>query len=281
MKESNKIIHGLWIGNELSAIEQLCIQSFIQNGHIFTLWSYAVIKNIPKGTILENASDIIPHNEIFSYIHTNKYGHGKGSYAGFSDIFRYKLLYEKGGWWTDMDVTCLKPFDFEDDYVFRKNGNKGVVGNILKCPKNNDLMKYCYENAHQQINENNKDWMLPIKILNSGIKQFKLEQYILDFTNEDSWPVIIKLLATGNNLNSSFYAIHWMNEEWRRHGLKKDAFIEQSSIQQLLEKHTIDHHFLSEKEEKQFHFSLSKWNYRIINLKARIRWLWSGFIGKE
>jgi mannosyltransferase OCH1-like enzyme len=29
-----------------------------------------------------------------------------GSYAGFADHFRYKLLLEKGGWWPDLDMPC-------------------------------------------------------------------------------------------------------------------------------------------------------------------------------
>jgi hypothetical protein len=31
---------------------------------------------------------------------------GKGTYAGFSDLFRYKMLFDRGGWWVDTDVVC-------------------------------------------------------------------------------------------------------------------------------------------------------------------------------
>lgn len=42
----------------------------------------------------------------------------QGSYSAFSNQFRYTLLYDKGGWWVDTDVVCLRRFDFDDDFVF-------------------------------------------------------------------------------------------------------------------------------------------------------------------
>lgn len=275
MNESNRIINGLWIGNELSALEQLCILSFIKNGHTFQLWTYSEINNIPKGTVIKNANDIIDSKDIFSYVNTNKFGHGKGSYAGFSDIFRYKLLVEFGGWWTDMDITCLKKLDFEEDYVFRQNGTKGVVGNLMKCPPNSNLMQFCYENASQKINQHNKDWMLPINILNSGIEKFNLNRFIKQISSEDSWVLVAKLLTSNTNLNKDWYAIHWMNEEWRRHQLDKTKFMHDSTIQQLLHDYDIKHQLLDKNEKMRLNFNLSKWNYRILNLKARINWLFN------
>jgi len=35
----------------------------------------------------------------------------------YSDLFRYSVLHQMGGWWSDLDVVCLKPFDFDDPYV--------------------------------------------------------------------------------------------------------------------------------------------------------------------
>ena len=76
---SNKNIHGLWIGSKLSSIELLCINSFIANGHKFHLWVYEDLENIlPEAVILEDASKIIPKEEVFYYKNSNQYGHGKG-----------------------------------------------------------------------------------------------------------------------------------------------------------------------------------------------------------
>jgi hypothetical protein len=133
MHEENKIVHGLWIGKHLSLVELLCLHSFLRQGHEFHLWTYDQLETpVPSGIFIEDASQIIASDEVFAYRNRNQFGHGKGSYAGFSDIFRYRLLYLKGGWWTDMDVVCLSPLDFREPYVFRTHHDFAAVGNIMK-----------------------------------------------------------------------------------------------------------------------------------------------------
>ena len=41
-------IQSLWIGNTLSNVEKLCINSYIKNGHEFDLYTYGEIDNIPE-----------------------------------------------------------------------------------------------------------------------------------------------------------------------------------------------------------------------------------------
>lgn len=98
-------VQGLWVGTQLSPIESYCIKSYIKQGHDFHLYGYNDFATLPKGTILKDANSIIPENQIFRY----KSGPGKGSLAAFADLFRYHLLSEKGGWWTDMDFLCMNP----------------------------------------------------------------------------------------------------------------------------------------------------------------------------
>lgn len=240
LTEDNKIVHGLWIGENLSKLELLTINSFINNGHQFYLWLYKPINNIlPEGVICKDANTIIPENKIFRYKYKNQYGHGKGSLGGFSDIFRYKLLYEYGGWWTDMDITCLKPLNFVQDYVFRTHHELKLVGNLMKCPKKSELMAQCYKRATAEINEENKDWNKPIQILVDEVKNYKLENNIIELSNQDSWKLIIKLLKKDYQIPSKWYVIHWVNEEWKRNKIRKDYFIEDSTIYLLLQKNNI------------------------------------------
>lgn len=104
MQESNtiQIIQGLWIGPELSRLEKLCINSFLKNGHEFHLYTYQDVIGIPEKCKIKDANDIIPKDEIFYYSDT------KGNPSAFSNMFRYKLLYDLGGYWSDMDMICLK-----------------------------------------------------------------------------------------------------------------------------------------------------------------------------
>ncbi len=236
---SNNIdIHGLWIGKKLSKIELLCIQSFIDNGHRFHLWVYDDIETqLPKELIIENAEEIINKKDVFCYKNKNQFGHGKGSYAGFSDVFRYKLLYEKGGWWVDMDVVCLKYLEFENEYVFRTHHDFAMVGNIMKCPKGSKLMIDCYNEAYKLVDADNKDWNLPISILNKYVQKYGYERYIIEFTNPDSWHYLRKMFIGKFQAPQHWYAVHLLNEEWRRNKINKNAIPNRSFIGKLMIKH--------------------------------------------
>src|SRR5262245_34843930 len=140
------IIQGLWIGPELSTMEQLSIASFLANGHSYHLYCYGGVKNIPHGAVVKDASEILPSSAIFQYrLHA--------SYSGFSNFFRYKLLLERGGWWADMDLVCLKPLDFEEEYVFSSEMDKGVeVINCgaIKAPPRSGVMDYAWSECQSK-----------------------------------------------------------------------------------------------------------------------------------
>ena len=141
-----EIINSLWIGRSLSAIERLCITSFLQNGHEFHLYCYDKIGNVPDGAVLRDAAEILPASEIFSYQH----GSAKGSLAAFANLFCLKFLLERGGWWVDADVVCLRPFDFKEDFVFASEPTHyGTLATnaVLKFPNGHEIARLCYEIA--------------------------------------------------------------------------------------------------------------------------------------
>jgi hypothetical protein len=105
-----KIAQGLWMGSDLSLVEQLCIKSFQHHGFEFHLYVYDKnLKNIPEGTIILDANEIVDESKVFKY--------ENGSLAGFSNIFRITLLYKKGGLWVDMDCVCVNDFDIQTKYL--------------------------------------------------------------------------------------------------------------------------------------------------------------------
>ena len=91
-------------------MEQLSIASFLTNGHQFHLFVYSDMKSIPAGTVVRDGAEILPASTIFRY-------RDSGSYAGFANYFRYEFLLKHGGWWADLDLICLRPFRFADEYV--------------------------------------------------------------------------------------------------------------------------------------------------------------------
>jgi hypothetical protein len=104
-------IQSLWIGERLSTIERLSIQSFLTNGHEYHLYVYSDVGEVPSGVVLKDASSIIPRDGIFTT---------RGSLSIFSDWFRNELLFARGGYWVDLDVVCLRPLHFEEPIVIGK-----------------------------------------------------------------------------------------------------------------------------------------------------------------
>lgn len=258
-------VNGMWIGTQLSKIELLTMHSFMAHGHPFRLWAYDDIETeLPEGIILADATEVIPREQVFSYKNYNKFGHGKGSYAGFSDIFRYKMLHEHGGWWVDMDITCLRPLEFSTPYFFRQHHDLMVVGNVMKCPKGCDLMIDCYHEAMAQVTEDNQDWHKPIEILNENIRKQQLEEFIYEGVSyHDRWPEVKNFVRKRRTLNPDFYFIHWMNEEWRARGINKNKIKRKSTLGELmmhygllLERYSLKYRIINGYKHSRFHSNL-------------------------
>src|ERR1044072_9789319 len=103
-----EVIQGLWIGRPLSGLERLSMTSFLRHGHEYHLYCYDDVREVPTGVLVKDANAILPAADIFTY----QQGPGQGSLAAFSNVFRYRLLLERGGWWADTDAVCLRPWDF-------------------------------------------------------------------------------------------------------------------------------------------------------------------------
>ncbi|MBL7777703.1 MAG: hypothetical protein JNK66_05310 [Chitinophagales bacterium] len=262
-------VNGLWIGNKLSKIELLTIHSFLKFGHRFRLWLYEPLETkLPEGVLIGDAHQIIPRENIFRYKNKSQFGHGKGSVAGFSDIFRYKLLFDKGGWWVDMDITCLKPLDYEKPYFFRKHHNLNVVGNVMKCPKGSELMKRCYDEAFAEVNEHNTDWHKPIDILNKHIEALNLKGYIVnDISNQDRWDDTGRFIYGATDVPKNWNFIHWQNEEWRNQNLDKENFPHQGKLASLLSQYG-----LFEPPKSRWQEWINEWQFSFFYRK--IKWVY-------
>lgn len=243
-------IHVMWLGAKLSKLERLTLASFCAQGHEVTLWAYDTISTVlPERVTLADAERILPRAKIRAKREADpQTGIGKGSVGGvFSDLFRYKVLFEHGGIWADMDVTALRPLDFAEDYAFRPH-RLGMVGSIMKCPKGSMLMRDVYA-ATEAIANEDTPWLLPIQILNQYVRMAGLEGYIVpEMSNLDSWAALQPFVEGHQAFPDKWYAVHWMNELWRtlsaqngnlnghqmtEHALDKDAPPLGSSLHEL------------------------------------------------
>lgn len=224
-----EVVHALWVGeNKMGPLEMLTMNSFVRHGCEFNLWHYCpIISKIPDGVVLRDGRDVVPEKDIFCYPKNMMLGFGGGSHVGFSEIFRYKVLYDHGGWWSDMDVTCLKPLSLIDsEYFFRNHGVLSVVGNIMKAPKGSELMRLCHERALVEVNSRQTDWHHAIRILCYYIEFLGLSGHIrTDACNLDRqdyvWPLAHEC-GTLSQIPSSWRFIHWMNSVFNK-AYKKDS----------------------------------------------------------
>lgn len=122
-------IASLWIGGNLSWLEQLCLKSFADQGHHITLYSYEPIANLPDGVHAGDAAEIFPAEPMYRHAVT-------GSPAIHADLWRLNLLKMTNKIWVDCDVLCYRPFDFEQEHVFGWEKRNLVCNAILGLPKN-------------------------------------------------------------------------------------------------------------------------------------------------
>ena len=219
----NQIIQGLWIGPELSVMEQLSIASFLQNGHRYHLYTYDEIRNIPVGTLVRDANEILPAERIFQY-------KDQPSYAGFANFFRYKLLLERGGWWVDTDTICLKSFDFPEEYVFSSEIDKGlevITSGIIKAPAGSEVMTYAWGVCQTKTPERLVWGETGPRLMGAAVGKYSLQKYqkphqVFCPLGYAEWHKVLE--PEGNpTLPEACYAIHLWNEKWRAAGQDKDA----------------------------------------------------------
>ncbi len=171
------IIQSLWIGDNLTNLEKLCVQSFIDNGHEFHLYTYTDIGGIPTAAIVKDGNEILPADKIFR----NK----KGGFSGFANWFRYQMLYKNGGYWVDMDMVCLRPFDFENEIVFCEESHFNWFANfILRFPAKHPLMKAMVDicKTNSQIKNAAATQIGGPAFLTKQIKQAGLEELAIPYT---------------------------------------------------------------------------------------------------
>jgi Glycosyltransferase sugar-binding region containing DXD motif len=230
---SNRIIQGLWVGSDLSTMEQLSIASFLYHGHEYHLYAYDELENVPAGTILKDAREILPESAIFQY-------RDRPTYAAFSNFFRYKLLLQRGGWWVDTDTVCLRPFDFSDEYVFSsemRGDVEAVNAGLIKVPPASDAMAYAWRVCESKDPKSLVWGEIGPRLVAEVVNKFQLQKFKkpyytfcpIDFVD---WQKLLTPYLAG--IPDGAYAIHLWNEMWRLGEKDKNAVYHRACIYEQL-----------------------------------------------
>jgi len=237
----NDPVQSLWIGSTLSNLERLSIQSFLDHGHQYHLYAYRELADLPAGAILKDANEILSASLIFQY-------NDRKTYAAFSNVFRYKLLLERGGIWADTDVVGLRPFDLADEHVFaselvqRRDGagfDVIVSTCVIKAPIGSPVMARALEAGLS------KDWstvrwgelgprlFAPV-VAGQGLQCFVQPPAVFCSIGPLEWRRLID--PQPPPLPSEAYALHFWNEMWRRAGQDKGAEYPSSCLYESLKR---------------------------------------------
>ncbi len=257
-------VQSLWIGDSLSKVEQLCIKSFLDNGHPFHLYIYDDISNLPEGVTIMDANNIVGREHIFTY----KAGWGKGSYAGFADLFRFELLNKLGGWWVDTDVICLKPFTYEEDLIicssFEHEWGDCPNSCILRSLPGSAFTDFMLREIYKADFDRIKFGDIGPQLVQRAVRELKLEDAVVPFYyfNPITWgsvaDIILKKISFKNSIKEVLrpifkpqtlkgrrilkesYAVHLWNEVWRQYNFSKnDSYPHSSIFERLKKKHGI------------------------------------------
>ena len=130
-------IHCFWSDTPLNEMSYLSLQSMIRQGHPVKLYTYddaAIMQAlVPPGVMVADAGSVVP---VSTYQHASV----RSEVRYFSDIFRYAVLHQFGGWWLDADMVLVKPLDFASEHVFSTQWS-GVehghvcAGGVMRAPK--------------------------------------------------------------------------------------------------------------------------------------------------
>lgn len=216
----------LWVGGPLSALERLSLTSFLKCGHEVQLYTYGKPANAPRGLKIRDAGEILPHQPGTT-------DDQRAGAARFSDLFRYKLLHERGGVWADIDMVCLRPLDFAAgaEYFFASEvlpaqpGDEGKIrirasNCAMKAPAGSPVMLDCL----QQAQSGNPQGTGPA-LLHGALERYNLLAALLNpslFCPIPFWN-FTALVSGPTTLPPESYGVHCWNESWKRNFFDKNA----------------------------------------------------------
>ena len=233
------IIQSLWIGESLSNLEKLCVQSFLDHGHGFHLYTYGAVDGVPDGATLLDGNGILSADKIFR--------HRGGSVAGFADWFRYALLGQKGGWWVDMDTVCLRPFDFQQELILHHCADGLYTNTPLYAEPGNALMLAMAKRCREYPNKAGSRFAVVggPRPLTHAIVRMGLQAHGVPFRYFElgGWATACNKSYAGGleRLPPDCHCLHFGNEFIRRNNWmdKNAVFDTESLFEQLKARHGI------------------------------------------
>lgn len=234
-----KEVSTFWHGNSFSDLELLCIKSFLYYGYEYYIYSYEdSIKNIPSEANLVDASSIIDEEELFFY----QNGFNSGSVSGFSNMFRYNLLNQKGGIWVDTDLCLLsEDLGFNSTNVFVKelDFKDKFASCLIKSKRKNHILRKCVQEFEKFNKEKMKHGETGPELVTDVIKNSNLRSMDVEIKESYNyfpftWNEIENVFYDNIDIKDEWKTIHFWNAWLTDKGIDKNGSYPSSSLYEKL-----------------------------------------------
>ncbi|WP_410002920.1 glycosyltransferase [Campylobacter volucris] len=230
-------------------MELLSIKSFLDNGYKFQLYTYNLddkifnkLEKLFDDFELKDANEIIDFKNFF-------YDNLGVGISAFSDYFRFKLLYLKGGVWVDLDMVCLNYFDFNKyDYIFNSESeinlkNQRITTSLLKFPKGSKLGEILLIEAKNIIKDNKLvEWgCIGPRFLSKWVKNLNLDICVLDYkkTCQVLWQDSRNFLSDNIYVDETQPFLHLFSQMWKKYNMDKENLNSSGIYGKLLRKYKV------------------------------------------
>jgi len=226
-------INSLWWG-PFSTMEKLCMNSYLRNGHPFLLWYYYERPvGVPAGVQLCNGEEIMPAPDWTEFV----------TFAHFADLFRYSLLYQRGGWWVDMDTVCLRSFEGWPHIVIPeqedRDGGFAVNNAYLRIPIKSELAKWLADKSELlwRAKKDKLEWdVIGPRLCLQAVAKFSLGYQPYNLYNPIPWWKYSIVLEPDGVIPANAFAIHLWHAMWKSSSIPVDQTGAPTSIYAKLQR---------------------------------------------
>lgn len=212
-------VYRFLMNGELKPLYQLGLRSFEEHGFKNVLYTYN--SNLKADCEIRDLNEMLPESEVFYYKNLGE----QFKYGGITERIKAEMCHKLGGWQIDLDVTCLQPFELNQQYVFRPH-KLGIVANIIKTQAYSDFTRY-YLEWTKTIDENSADYENSIRGLYPACVFLNLKHFIVDERifgrDEDEW--YVPFLENNNySPSNDRVLIHWCDAMGR--GYEEGSYLD-------------------------------------------------------
>lgn len=168
---TNKTLRSLWVGEHLGHFELGCLLSLVEAGNAVGLYVYSKPANCPSEIQILDANEILHEREVF---HTAS---SPGTFSGFSNLFRYRMLQVSESIWVDTDVLSAPAGIPEEPYLFGWESSEFINGAVLSAPQSSGFLSTLVAQVRSKDTKELKWGEIGPKLITKTATSMGLENY--------------------------------------------------------------------------------------------------------